>query len=64
MPATGSTGGVLSRAEAGGGEVAGDAGHAGGVGPVRRQVDLDDRVVEASPRRRRIADRRISPAGR
>ena len=42
----------FSRAEPGGGEVAGDAVDARGIGPVRRQVDLDHRIVETRHRRR------------
>ena len=38
---------LLQRAEAGGGEIAGDAAHAEAVGPVRRDGDLDHRIVEA-----------------
>ena len=37
----------LERAEAGGGKVAGDAAHAETVWPVRRDGDLDHRIVEA-----------------
>jgi hypothetical protein len=51
---------TLERAEAGRREIAGDAMDAGGVGTVRRQVDLDDRVVEMRVGREGRADRRIS----
>ena len=37
----------LQLAEAGGGEIAGDAAHARAVGPVGRQLHLDDGIVEA-----------------
>ncbi len=40
---------VLERPDAGGGKIAGDAVHAGGVRTVRRQVDLDDGIVEMGP---------------
>ena len=50
---------VLERADVGGGEVARDAVHAGAVGAVGRQVDLDHRIVEAGPARVACADRRI-----
>ncbi len=54
---------LLERADVGRGEIAGDAVDAGAVGPVRRQVDVDHRVVEAvvlaqssrRPARRRAA---------
>ena len=36
-------------AETGGVQIAGDAMHAGGVGTIGRQIDLDDRVVEPRP---------------
>ena len=49
----------LDRSEAGGGEIAGDARDAHGVGPVRRQVDVDQRIVEAGPCGVGHADRRI-----
>src|SRR3546814_5017459 len=39
----------LQRADAGGGEVAGDAAHAEAVAAVRGDGDVDDRVVEAGP---------------
>ena len=45
--------------EPGRGEVARDAGYAGRVGPVRRQGDVDDRIVEPGPARVRDADRRV-----
>ena len=50
---------VLERAHVGGGEIARDAVHAGAVGAVRRQVDLDHRVVEARPLGVVGAERRI-----
>ena len=53
----------LQRAEARGREIAGDAMDRGAVGPVRREVDLDHRIVEAGIGRVGHADRRI-PAGR
>ena len=40
-------------------EVAGDAAHAKAVGPVRRHLDVDDRIVEAQQARIGGADRRI-----
>ncbi len=43
----------------GGGKIAGDAVHAGAVGAIRRQIDLDHRIVEAGPLRVIFADRRI-----
>ncbi len=51
--------GVLELAHVGGGEIAGDAVHAGAVGPVRRQIDLDHRIVEPGPLRVAFADRRV-----
>ena len=50
---------VLELAHVGGGKIAGDAVHAGAIGAVRRQVDLDHRIVEAGPLRIVRADRRI-----
>ena len=44
LPATGATDEVLQRAEAGGGEVAGDAGDAQPVGPVGRHLEVDHRL--------------------
>ena len=46
-PLTGFGARSLKRAEVGGGEIARDAVDAGAVRPVRRQVDLDHRIVEA-----------------
>ena len=37
----------LQLAHAGGGEIAGDAAHARAIGPVRRQLDVDDGIGEA-----------------
>ena len=51
---------ALQCAEAGRGEIAGNAVDSGRVGPVRRQVDLDHRVVELRPCRERRSDRSIS----
>ena len=51
--------GVLELAHVGGGEVARDAVHAGAVGAVGREVDLDHRVVEPGPGGVVGADRRI-----
>ena len=56
--------GILELADVGGGEIAGDAVHAGAIRPVRRQVDLDHRIAEPGPLRvsaRRSAHR---PAAR
>ena len=64
LPSTGLIARVLERAHVGGGEVARDAVHAGAVGPVRRQVDLDHRIVEAGPFGVAGADRRVGRAGR
>ena len=50
---------VLERAHVGGGKVARDAVHAGAVGTVRRQVDLDHRIVEARPLGVVRAERRV-----
>ncbi len=50
---------ILELAHVGGGEIAGDAVHAGAVRPVRRQIDLDHRIVEAGIARVARADRRI-----
>ncbi len=50
---------ALERANAGGGEVAGDAVDRGAVRPVRRQVDLDDRIVEPGIERVGLSDRRV-----
>ena len=52
-------GGIVELAHVGGGEVAGNAVHAGAIGPVRRQIDLDHRIVEAGPLRVIGADRSI-----
>ena len=52
-------GAVLQPAEAGRGEVAGDAVDAGRVRPVRRQIDLDHRIVEMRIGGEAGADRRI-----
>ena len=49
----------LENAEARRREVARDAVDAGGVGAVRRQIDLDDRIVEPGPLRIDRADRRV-----
>ena len=38
---------LLERADVGRGQIAGDAVDAGAVGPVRREVDVDHRIVEA-----------------
>ena len=50
---------VLELSHVRGGEIAGDAVHGGAIGAVRRQVDLDHRVVEAGPLRVIGADRRL-----
>ncbi len=50
---------VLELAHIGCGKIAGNAVHAGGVGAVRGQVDLDHRIVEPGIVRVRLADRRI-----
>ena len=54
-------------AETGGGKIASDAAHAGAVGAVRRDGDLDHRVVEAERLGRRAADlgvrRKLDDAG-
>ena len=49
----------IRRAEAGGGEIARDAGDAGAVGAVGRDVDVDHRVVEAGIVGIGRADRRV-----
>jgi hypothetical protein len=49
----------LERAETGRRQIAGDAVDRGAVGPVRGEVDLDHRIVEAGVRRVGLADRRI-----
>ena len=54
---------LLERADVGRGEIARDAVDAGAVGPVRRQVDVDHRIVEAGVLRvssRRPARRRAA----
>ena len=50
---------VLELPHISGGEIAGDAVHAGAVGAVRRQVDLDHGIAEAGPLRVVRTDRRI-----
>ena len=50
---------VLELPHVGGGEIARDAVHAGAVGTVRRQVDLDHGIAEAGPLRVVRPDRRI-----
>ena len=50
---------LLERADVGGGEVARDAVDAGAVRPVRREVDVDHRIVEAGVLRIALADRRV-----
>ena len=50
---------VLELPHVSGGEIARDAVHAGAVGAVRRQVDLDHGIVEAGPLRVVRPDRRI-----
>ncbi len=45
-------------ADLGGREVAGDAGHAEAIRPVRRDRDFDHRIVEAHQRREGLSDRR------
>ena len=49
----------LQRADAGSGEVAGDAADAETVGAVRRDRDLDDRIVQAHHLGEGLSDRRI-----
>ncbi|EEF26219.1 conserved hypothetical protein, partial [Ricinus communis] len=49
----------LQRAEAGGGQIAGDAVDRGAVRTVRREIDLDDRIIEMSIGGERGSDRRI-----
>ena len=49
----------LELPDAGSGEVAGDAADAEAVGPVRRHLEVDDRVVEPQQRGIACADRRI-----
>ncbi len=51
---------VLELAHVGCREIAGDAVHAGAIGPVRREVDLDQRIVELGPLRKACPDRRVS----
>ncbi len=58
-PATGSTGSLDQRAEAGGGEVARDAGDAERVRPVGRHRHVDHRIVEAGVGGVGRADRRV-----
>ena len=50
---------ILELAHVGGGKIARDAVHAGAVAAVRRQIDLDHRIVEAGPVGVRRADRRV-----
>src|SRR6185437_15150385 len=50
---------IVEAAHIGGGEIAGDAVHGGAIGTVRRQVDLDHRIVETGPVRVAGADRRV-----
>ena len=50
---------ILELAHVGGGKIAGDAVHAGAVRPVRRQIDLDHRIVEPGIFGVALADRRI-----
>ena len=50
---------LLQRAEAGGGEIAGDAEDRGAVRTVRRQVDLDDRIIKPGIGGEGRANRRI-----
>ena len=50
---------ALELAEAGRREIAGDAVDRGAVGPVRRQVDLDDRVIEPGIGRVGLPDGRV-----
>ena len=54
-----SIGRVLELAHVGGREIARDAVHAGAVGPVGRELDLDHRVVEPRPFGVALADRRV-----
>ena len=49
----------LQRSQARGREVAGDAVDAGRIGPVRRQIDLDHRIVEMGVGGKAGADRRV-----
>src|SRR5690606_41214383 len=49
----------LQRAIPGRREVPGDPPHAGAISPVRRESDVDDRVVEAGYPRERRAERRV-----
>ena len=49
----------LQRAEAGGGEIAGDAAHAHAILPVGGDRHVDDRIVEARPFGIDLTDRRI-----
>ena len=51
--------GILELAHVGGGEIAGDAVHAGAILPVRRQIDFEHGIAEAGPLRVGRADRRI-----
>src|SRR5262245_42138102 len=44
---------------AGGGKIPGDAVDAGAIGPVRREIDLDHRIVEADQLGKFLADRRV-----
>ena len=59
LPGTGFDRRRLQPAEAGRGKIARDAVDAGGVGAVRRQVDLDDRIVELGVGGKAGAHRRI-----
>ena len=51
--------GVLELAHVGRAEIAGDAVDAGAVGAVRREIDLDHRIVEPGPLRVSFSDRRV-----
>ena len=66
-PLTGLTVYLLELAEAGRGKIAGDAAHAKAVGPVRRNGDVEHRIVEAEQLRRRAANscfgRKLDNAG-
>ena len=59
LPLIASTGARLQPAKPARRQIAGDAVDAGRVGPVRRQIDLDDRIVEMRVGCEAGADRRI-----